>query len=96
MAHREYLVTYPNGFKQHISRQERDFRSATLEQTGPREYFSKIPFQAAIDETTGPDYLPGHFFFEHAGHREPERLQTAKAMITQLKIRGWVPETSQA
>jgi|HubBroStandDraft_2_1064218.scaffolds.fasta_scaffold673062_1 hypothetical protein len=90
MASNRYLIRYSNGFKQHISRAERDIRIGTLEQRGPREYLSKIPFQAAIEQSTGPDYLPGAFIFEHAGHREPERLQTTKALILQLERMGFV------
>lgn len=40
MAHRQFLVTYPDGSREHIDREERDslLYSRDLKQTGPKQY----------------------------------------------------------
>lgn len=88
MAHRDFLIRYSNGFKRHISRQERDLLSASLEQIGPREYFSKANLQASLEQTNSPAYFPGLFTIEFKQRRYSERMETPKGMVERLTNSG--------
>lgn len=88
MAHRDFLIRYSNGFKRHISRQERDLLSTSLQQIGPREYLSKTSLQASLEQTNGPAYLAGFFIFEHKGKKALELLESPRGMVERLEKTG--------
>jgi hypothetical protein len=87
MAHRNYLIHYPNGFKRHVSSVELATHSG-LEQIGPKEYRASS-LQTSIEQTNGPSYLAGQFIIQRGTQREYERLQTPKGQIEQLERMGW-------
>lgn len=86
MAHREYLIHFPNGFKQHVSSVELAAMDGLVHITA-KEY--RAP---AIEQANGPSYLPGNFIIERKGKRERERLETPKAQIARLEAMGWQSE----
>lgn len=87
MAHREYLIHYSNGFKRHVSRQERDLLG-DLQQLGPREYLSKASLQSSIEQTNGPHYLAGSFIFDLKGKKSTERMESTIGMVERLTNSG--------
>ena len=98
MAHNDYLIRYSNGFKRHVSRAERDLLLAFLQQVGPREYLCSVSLQSDLEQTSGPDFLPGQFTIEYplryGRRRESERLQTVKRMVLDLRQRGFSQEVT--
>jgi hypothetical protein len=84
MAHREYLIHYPNGFKQHVSRAELAAMNS-LEQIGNKAYRAPA---ASIEQTNGPAYLPGSFVFELAGKRRKELMESERGMVERLGKAG--------
>ena len=92
MAHHDYLIRYSNGFKRHVSRQERDLLLASLQQIGPREYLSNASLQITIEQTNGPCYLEGQFIFELKGRKQRDLMQTERGLLKQLESMGWQPE----
>lgn len=85
MAHHDFLIRYSNGFKRHVSKQERDILSASLQQTGPREYLSTANLQVSLEQATGPSFLPGQFIWEFKGKKRRELLQTVQGMVRQYE-----------
>lgn len=86
MAHREYLIRYSNGFKRHISKQDRDILSASLRQIGPREYLCTASLQTSIEQSKGPSFLAGRFIFELKGKKRRELLQSVSGMVRELQL----------
>lgn len=84
MAHREYLIHYPNGFKQHISRAELAAMNG-LVQTGAREYSAPA---FSIEQANGPHYLSGSFIFELKGKKQRELMESTRGMVERLTNSG--------
>ncbi len=83
MAHRSYLVHYPNGFKRHVSQQEILLLGRSIEQTGPKEYLAKT--MVVDGARTEPDYYPGSFIFEFKQRRFSECMESSEAQILRLQ-----------
>jgi len=92
MAHRNYLIRYSNGFKEHISHADLLARTG-LVKVGHRAYLSTVSIQEGILQSSGPNYLPGLFLWQLAELLEYERLQTSKGQIQQLEKMGWRAES---
>jgi hypothetical protein len=86
MAHRDYLIRYSNGFKRHISKSERDLLGPTLQQIGPREYLCAVSLESDLERTSGPNFLPGSFVFEHQGKKRHERMESTIGMVNRLQL----------
>ena len=86
MAHHDYLIRYCNGFKRHVSRQERDILSASLKQIGPREYLCTANLQTNLEEISAPSFLAGRFIFEHNGKKRVELMQSVQGLVRQLRV----------
>jgi hypothetical protein len=84
MAHREYLIHYPNGFKQHVSRAELAAMNS-LEQIGNKAYRAPA---ASIEQANGPHYLSGSWIFELKGKRYKDLPETPRGMVERLGKAG--------
>ena len=80
------MIRYSNGFKRHVSKQERDILSASLQQVGPREYLCTASIQQDLEQSSGPSFLPGRFIFEHKGKKKLELMQSVSGMVRQLQV----------
>jgi hypothetical protein len=85
MAHRDYLIRYSNGFKRHVSREERDILIDSLQPIGPREYLSRANLQVSLEEANGPSFLFGKFIFELRGKKRVELMQSPQGLVRQLE-----------
>jgi hypothetical protein len=95
---KSYLLTYPDGSRKHIGREERDalLGSASVKQTAPGKYLYTAPahtFHSFADLSKlavrfdGPtvNFLPGSFtVVEPDGAQRHERLETPEAMTSRL------------
>jgi hypothetical protein len=90
MAHREYLIHYPNGLKQHVSRVELAAMNG-LERIGNKAYRAPA---ASLEQTNGPAYLAGLFTIEFRGKRHKERMETERGMIVRLERAGVLCESN--
>src|SRR5208282_5480978 len=94
-----YLLTYPDGSRKHIDRDERDnmIVAGNARQTAPNRYFyigvthtfhamfelSKLMLSTSPLDT-GPLYYRGTFIFERAGKRTAENMESPRAMALRL------------
>lgn len=99
MARNQYLITYKDGSRRHVDREERDslLLSRCLEQVGPRDYHCNIPLRtyhsfadlAEIKfQPVNPlrRFLAGSFIFEFQGRQHKERLETPEAFAFRLQL----------
>jgi hypothetical protein len=86
MARHRFLIRYSNGFKRHVSKQERDILSASLQQVGPREYLCTASIQQDLEQSSGPSFLSGRFIFEHKGKKKLELMQSVSGMVRELSL----------
>jgi hypothetical protein len=84
MAHREYLIHYPNGLKQHVSRVELAAMNG-LERIGNKAYRAPA---ASLEQTSGPAYLAGSFYWQHKGKKTHELLESPRGMVERLEKCG--------
>ena len=103
MAHRKYLLTYPDGQRRHIDRETRDHLLLSLQakQTGPDRYrftgqtkvfhsFSELGELCL--EPTAPlrRFIEGSFVFELGTMRRHELMETPEGMAFRMVRDGTV------
>lgn len=94
MAHRKYLIHYPNGFKRHVSQQELAALTG-LTPIGRREYRAASLVEN-LHEATGPHVLPGHFIvIDSKGKKHKDLLITARGMVERLEKAGVILQAQE-
>jgi hypothetical protein len=83
----KFTVTYPNGIKRHINKQELTLLRPSLRQISLRE-FSAESLSRDLEQSNGPDFFAGQFIIEYpkrlGGRKVNERLESPKGMIARL------------
>jgi hypothetical protein len=103
MARNRYLITYSNGKRRHVNRQQRDslLFAGSLKQTGPQSYlctleeiiikqFSQLErIKPVLEEQDPRHFLPGTFVVQGKdGSRRREMLETVGAMVGRLSSKN--------
>ena len=98
LAHHRYLLTYPDGSREHIDRETRDnlLLSLKAKQTGPQKYrfigetrtfhsFSELG-ALYLEANTQPlrRFLAGRFVFALKGNRHRELMETPEGMAFRM------------
>ena len=95
---KKYLLTYPDGSRKHIHREERDslLLAGCAKQTAPERYFYIGPvhtfhsfadlgqLQLQAEPMESRRFLPGSFIVEMKGKKYRELMETPGAMVYRL------------
>lgn len=107
---KNYLLTYPDGSKKHVSRAERDdlLLSGLAKQTAPQRYlfigqqhtlhsFAELStLNIASEPSNLRRFLPGCFIIELDGKRRRELLETPEACAFRMQSSSAVGEFQSA